>query len=347
MHYLAYFSSYFPKSSMEELSSMFERIRPIASSVNVLVFEAEDRDIGPETSGRNLIFIYRLLKLPHHGRIDEARYLASVADSISALELPKKRLKIECFNVNSRRGYSAKDIEVSLGLGLERQGYAPDLTNPEILAYAVIINMEWYSGYLKFGDVRFIDPYRHYKVMSSGISRAELKLKQALDEFGIKADTGIAIDLGAAPGGWTYLLAKHGMKVLAIDKGRLDYDRFDKLGVSVLVLEDRAPTKEDLNSFRVIHIMSGFEDAKLPNCPISLITDDMNISPTETSAAVLLFSKHLKKGSPAIITIKCTTRYIRKHLRNASEALKNEFEIKSIKVLPNNRQEATFFAVKR
>ena len=347
MHYIAYFSSFFPKSSMEELSREFKNIKPIASAVNVLVFEADDRDISRIVSGSGMIFLYRLLKLQCHGTIDENAYLDSAAESITALKLPKKKLRIECFNINSRRGYSAKDIEVSTGLRLESSGYTPDLKTPEILAYTIIINMKWYSGYVDYNEVQFIDPYRHYKALSSGISRAEMKLLQTLDTFGIKAVRGLAIDLGAAPGGWSYLLAKRGMKVIAIDRGKLNYERINKLGESVLIVEGAKPSKADINLFDIVHILRGFEHADLGNVSADMLTDDMNISPKETAAAVLKFSKYLRRDGHAIITIKCTTRNIKAHIKRAQDLLSGEFAVYCAKVLPSNRQEAMLLAVKK
>jgi 23S rRNA (cytidine2498-2'-O)-methyltransferase len=55
------------------------------------------------------------------------------------------------------------------------------------------------------------------------ISRAELKLQEALEVFEVELPTGgEALDLGAAPGGWTRLLLEAGLRVTAIDPADLD-----------------------------------------------------------------------------------------------------------------------------
>ncbi len=55
------------------------------------------------------------------------------------------------------------------------------------------------------------------------VSRAELKLEEALEVFGvILPSQGEALDLGAAPGGWTRLLLEAGLRVSAIDPAALD-----------------------------------------------------------------------------------------------------------------------------
>jgi 23S rRNA (cytidine2498-2'-O)-methyltransferase len=51
-------------------------------------------------------------------------------------------------------------------------------------------------------------------------SRSYLKIEEAFSVFGKEPETGESvIDLGAAPGGWSYAAAKRGARVIAIDNG--------------------------------------------------------------------------------------------------------------------------------
>ncbi len=55
------------------------------------------------------------------------------------------------------------------------------------------------------------------------ISRSEFKLLEALAVFGLSLPThGVALDLGAAPGGWTRVLQSRGLRVVAVDPADLD-----------------------------------------------------------------------------------------------------------------------------
>ncbi len=55
------------------------------------------------------------------------------------------------------------------------------------------------------------------------ISRAEFKLLEALEVFGVSLPSrGRALDLGAAPGGWTRLLLEASLSVVAVDPANLD-----------------------------------------------------------------------------------------------------------------------------
>ena len=67
------------------------------------------------------------------------------------------------------------------------------------------------------GEVNFVED------RTSSPSRAYLKLWEAFTILGAKPQPGdVCIDLGAAPGGWTWVLARLGARVISIDKAPLD-----------------------------------------------------------------------------------------------------------------------------
>jgi 23S rRNA (cytidine2498-2'-O)-methyltransferase len=67
------------------------------------------------------------------------------------------------------------------------------------------------------GECHFVEDH------SGPPSRAYLKLWEALTRFGARPQPGEqCLDLGAAPGGWTWALARLGASVTAIDKAPLD-----------------------------------------------------------------------------------------------------------------------------
>lgn len=64
---------------------------------------------------------------------------------------------------------------------------------------------------------------RRFAKRDEQISRAELKLQEALEVFEVSLPAeGETLDLGAAPGGWTRLLLEAGLRVTAIDPAELD-----------------------------------------------------------------------------------------------------------------------------
>ncbi len=72
--------------------------------------------------------------------------------------------------------------------------------------------------------------FQRMKTLAGAPSRSASKLEEALlvlGEFPKRGQT--AVDLGAAPGGWSYVLAHHGAHVTAIDHANLDLPRMGKL----------------------------------------------------------------------------------------------------------------------
>ncbi len=85
------------------------------------------------------------------------------------------------------------------------------VTAPDIQAALASSFVPYLGGYIDIPD----DP--------SPPSRAFKKLLEACSLFGLSFTKGATcVDLGAAPGGWTHVLVKHGCHVTAIDRSPLD-----------------------------------------------------------------------------------------------------------------------------
>jgi len=103
-------------------------------------------------------------------------------------------------------------------------------------------------------------------------SRSALKLVEALETF-IGTDrlpermraTRAVVDLGAAPGGWSYVLAQRGMRVIAVDNG--------PLAESVLATQFVEHRREDAFRFR-------------PERPVDWLTCDVVAAPARIAALV-------------------------------------------------------------
>ncbi len=120
------------------------------------------------------------------------------------------------------------------------------------------------------------------------VSRGGLKLKKAIDEFGVRVAGKVALDGGASTGGFTDCLLKEGAsRVYAVDVGygQLDWN---------LRQDPRVISLERTN---LRHI-----DQSIVNEPVDLVTLDLSfISVEKVLPAVLAL---LKKGGEVIILIK-------------------------------------------
>ncbi len=88
-----------------------------------------------------------------------------------------------------------------------------------------------------------LDPHpggEHRMAFDAGAPcRSYLKLEEAFDVMGVQPRRGErAVDLGAAPGGWSYALLKRGCEVLAVDRGPMK-------------ISDRHPSGGRLSHLRV------------------------------------------------------------------------------------------------
>ena len=338
------------------MKELFGTFNIESSFVNSYIISAHATEIK-NRNGTIPVFLNKILKINYTRKISEEAYLQDIKNTLLSMAIPNKRIRIECVDINSRRGYSSKDIEVFLGESLEKLGVKINLKMPEILLYVILFDMRCHVGMISYKKVQFIDSGRHYKSLSSGISRAEFKIMEAFDAFNINFKKGsVALDLGAAPGGWSTFMAKKGLGVIAIDKGELNSKRILELGMVYSIMSDnttnsKIPSKIiELMPYEILHIKKRFQDVSeliSKYRKISLITCDMNVSPEESGNAILLFKDKLISKGVVIFTIKCKTKYAKKYIADAVSTLSPFFDIKKIIALSSNRQELTLLARKK
>lgn len=346
MLYCLFTSAIFRKSTLDELKKV-AKFRVVDESVGLLIIETGMRDL--RKAAERLVFTYSAFPLTHVAGIGKKNYLRTIERAIRATMAGKKEaLRLECVDINMKEGLSAKDIEVRIGQKLEKEGFSINLADPERLAYVILLNNKCYSGAVDCRGLRlkFVNPMRYYHTRKS-VSRSELKLREAFDYFGIRS-TGIAIDLGAAPGGWSGFLAQRGFKVIAIDKGNLDIDSLSesKTKTKSVTAKKRIDGLNELEKVDILHVKDNFANAakalKIKN--VDLLADDMNVDAKRTAAAVRSYLKFLKKDAELLITVKCITRYAPRAIGTAEREIGKYATILGMKVLPNNRQEITLYA---
>jgi 23S rRNA (cytidine2498-2'-O)-methyltransferase len=176
---------------------------------------------------------------------------------------------------------------------------------------------------------------RHFAQTPEQISRAEFKLLEALEIFGVTLPTrGRALDLGAAPGGWTRLLLEAGLRVVAVDPAKLD---------------PRLVRRPNLTHYRgyAEAYVEEFEDQRQL---FDVITNDMRMDARESARLLLAMRDFLKHDGFIISTLKLphATASIDplRNLREATSLLSRYFDIVQAKQLFHNRQEVTVIAAR-
>ncbi|MGC8680347.1 MAG: SAM-dependent methyltransferase, partial [Candidatus Micrarchaeia archaeon] len=333
-------------------------------SNKLFLFES-DEEIPSST---HFIVIEGILKVNEVGRfapdsIDYEKIIKAAEELLSK----KNTFKIEVINAEFHNIQSAKDIAVKVGSELESKGYIPDLKNPLLYIYIFFTGIGTYIGKAENNNQLNIDAFR--AADSKDISRAQFKLKEAINYF--KIDTRrikFALDIGAAPGGWSLEMLSRNVKVIAIDNAYLDYkflckdnkkcvvfadDKFSDLGsfqnISLLPTASITNINDLLNEdFSLYHIKRNINNLdvdfinKIKNI-INFIMIDMNVMPKESAHQAIRFASTLNNDACLIMTIKLFDTNINKYIKDV-EILNKFYKIIGIKKLPHNRNELTLYA---
>ncbi len=158
------------------------------------------------------------------------------------------------------------------------------------------------------------------------VSRAEAKLLEGWEAFSVPTRAGgSALDLGAAPGGWTRLLQGKGYRVAAVDPANLD-PRVEKLGG----VEHHRET-----SGRFLTRRLG---------PYDLIVCDMKMEASLAAKQLIAFAPSLAPGGEIFTTFKLGKGpKAPAEARTAIAILSSKFEILAARQLYFNRSEITVY----
>ena len=155
------------------------------------------------------------------------------------------------------------------------------------------------------------------------ISRAEFKLLEALDVFGIELPPrGVALDLGASPGGWTRVLRQHDQYVTAVDPGALDPRLADDAHVRHLAVTAEAYLRDDPDRFDVI-------------------VNDMRMDARDSARLMVAYAPQLYRDGLAIMTLKLPETGRRELIDHALAILAAAYTVAGARQLFHNRSEIT------
>jgi len=155
------------------------------------------------------------------------------------------------------------------------------------------------------------------------VNRAELKLREAIEELGLELPAeGRALDLGAAPGGWSRELAGRMAEVVAVDPGDLDERVSGLANVTHLRCRTEQLDPEEIGRFDVL-------------------TNDMNLDPERSAKLMCELAGLLRPGGLAVMTIKFVTRHRREHVAEATSVLERCYEELRVSHMPHNAKETT------
>jgi 23S rRNA (cytidine2498-2'-O)-methyltransferase len=157
------------------------------------------------------------------------------------------------------------------------------------------------------------------------VSRSEFKLLEALEVFQIHlAPRGVALDLGASPGGWTRVLRQHEQYVTAVDPGELDPRVAADPGVRYMHMTAEAYLHEDPDQF-------------------DLIVNDMRMDSRDSARLMVTFARLLYPHGIAIMTLKLPESRRLPILNHALDILRSAYIVAGARQLFHNRSEITLY----
>jgi 23S rRNA (cytidine2498-2'-O)-methyltransferase len=220
--------------------------------------------------------------------------------------------------------YTRFDVNNRLAATLGEWGAPLDVRHPEQILSVVLTPTDAFLG-LSLASENLSDwagGERRFKREEGQISRAEFKLLEALETFDLELPTdGLALDMGAAPGGWTRLLATHGLRVIAVDPAELD--------PRVLALPN------------VTHMRTTVETYLPGREPFDVIVNDMRMDARDSARVMLTAAKLLKPKGFVVMTLKLPTDRMGEVLAQAMQILEIRYLRLGARQLFHNRDEVT------
>jgi 23S rRNA (cytidine2498-2'-O)-methyltransferase len=155
------------------------------------------------------------------------------------------------------------------------------------------------------------------------VSRSEFKLLEALDLFRIVLPPhGVALDLGAAPGGWTRILRQREQYVTAVDPGEL----------APVIAADRHVRHRRMTAEAYL--------ASDPD-PFDLIVNDMRMDARDSARLMCAYAPYLYPHGLVLMTLKLPEQQRTSVIEHAFQLLRQRYTIAGAKQLFHNRSEMT------
>lgn len=256
---------------------------------------------------------------------------ATALDAFSELMDPSLPFSIQT-RILTDVDYGAYDVNSALSQALEAMTGAPlDVRNPQQVVSVVIARYQGkVTGFLGLSPTAYnlsdwAGGKRRFAREKGQISRAEFKLLEALEVFEVPLPSrGVALDLGAAPGGWTRILRQKEQYVTAVDPAGLD----PRLEADPDVRHKQMTAEEYL--------------AAEPD-QFDLIVNDMRMDARDSARLMVAYAPQLYRDGRAIMTLKLPEENRQNVIDHTFNILREAYEILGARQLFHNRSEITVY----
>lgn len=299
----------------------------------VAFLPAEDRSVHGLLLARTPVFLRHMfpvqtaIDLPDLP--DVPALCAELARTLIGDTAPGKRIAVQS-RVKSGVSLESRDVKAAVDAVLAQAVHTPVIKHPESIVSFVFTSDKLYAGFSRAADnlTDWNGGAVHYSQSGGVLSRAGHKLEEAIEVFGI--DLGglkLALDLGAAPGGFTRHLLSRGFKVTAVDTAEMDASLRNH--PDVVVYRD--------NAFGLQFRPGAFD----------IITCDISWDALRTARFLARLSPALVPGGVLVMTVKFMGASPLKTIRAAAEVLGEAYTLVKARQLWHNREEATFYLTRK
>ncbi|MBJ7537694.1 23S rRNA (cytidine(2498)-2'-O)-methyltransferase RlmM [Marinomonas transparens] len=234
---LVYCRAGFEKDCVAELSEVSSRngfygYAKVVPNAGYVVYNFDQADAGElliqQLDFNRLIFARQIIAVNDVIELEQGARVESLLEAARDLPLAED-ICIETADTNEAKALSGliKKLDKPLKEGWKRSGV---LRNKAVGVRHHVFLLDGEAAYLgvSYAVCRSEFPMgiRRLRFPAAGPSRSTLKLEEAFLQFvpEKRRETDLtegmtAVDLGAAPGGWTYQFVKRGIHVMAIDNG--------------------------------------------------------------------------------------------------------------------------------
>ena len=323
--------------SLQEILSIkapFKFVKWIDSGAGLLEYQddtAAFADISAAIKKNRLIFVRHIFPveyiLPYSGELDCVQNFA--------LRMNKnENYSVQIRTADDKKSYKTQEIKQKISDYLNSEGFTENKRYPEQIITIFIANDVIYTGLSRAEENLSIwsGGMRHFALRDDTISRAEFKLMEVFETYPIPLKKGsTALDLGAAPGGWTKVLLEHGCKVTAVDSVQLHP-----------VLQ----ANKNVEYFNG-RVRDYIKTIKTTDKIFDIIVDDMSMNITSSINFILSLKNRLRDKGYIIITLKLTNDDVLNKIKESVKLLSTEYNVIHIKQFFHNRSEITVILQKK
>lgn len=316
-------------------------VGPLAPGVTRLRVPGPFAEFAERIAARPPIFVRHLCPVDRQvdlAALDDPRavpdLLAREAAPLAPRLDPGLRFSVQTRLVSGEWPFGPFDVNRAIAEALSAAtGALLDVRDPEQVLSVTLISDTATLGLSRTGEnlSAWAGGARRFARTPDQVSRSEFKLLEAWEVFAehlsAAPDTAhpgelLALDLGAAPGGWTRLLREWGYRVVAVDPAALDA----RVAADPGVRHVATTAQEFLQRNRE---------------PFDLIVNDMRLDARD-SARVMRQARHaLRPEGRALMTLKLPTRDPEQVMHQALAHLLGPYRLLAARQLFHNRQEVT------